>query len=164
MLEPWVEDAVLCPAAHAHGNGVPLAQAIWQASSWASILRPRQKGVEPLPVRNLHIPSLRWSMRCDPLILFFGELHKFQTKSCQSPLVRFNQRVLFFVIFPTTENNEQRKRSERQSLVGLWSTELSNRTLRPSFPLPRISSSSFLNYYLCYPIEIQSVQTVRQRA
>ena len=38
-LKHWVEDAVLCLAAHAHGNRTPSSKLGWQASPLATILR-----------------------------------------------------------------------------------------------------------------------------
>lgn len=70
-LNPLVEDAVLCSVAHSLINGTPSSKVSREASPLASIFRPRQKGVEPLQVGNLPIPSLRRPMGRDRLMLFF---------------------------------------------------------------------------------------------
>ena len=73
-LKQSVENAVLCPAAHSHGNRMPSTKVSRQASPFATVHHHIQNGTEPLPVRNLRIPSLRGQMWRDPLILFFGYL------------------------------------------------------------------------------------------
>ena len=66
---------------HATVNGIPLAAGSGQASSFASILRPIQNGVERLKVGDIHLSSLFGQMRRDALILFFRELRKSYKKT-----------------------------------------------------------------------------------
>ena len=74
-FEDPVEDAVLGPAIHPGGDGLPLANPPWQPAPLAALLGDRQDGLEPLQIREADSAPLHGEGGGNACVLRFGEFH-----------------------------------------------------------------------------------------